>query len=449
MTHPNQLLNLLVVEDDPSLAASLKIMAPDCFKVFIAAKPSLVPDHVFFHAALVDMHLEVVPPEMADGLGVVQKLSKRNPQTEIVAMSGNLDRKLMEKAIQAGAHKFLAKPLSAHELESVLGKIEAYWSLRQSIYELQQSKVRLYGASTATENLRKQISQLRGERTSVLIEGETGVGKDVVAQLLHQQEGSKPFVAVNCSALTEQLFESEFFGHLKGSFTGADSNKIGFAEAAHGGDLFLDEIEALPLAQQAKLLRFLESGEIRKVGAKETQQVDVRIISASNIPLKDLIQQKKFREDLYFRLNAHSITIPPLRDRREDITEIAQQLIQNEKAKRNKSFDESALEELKKYSWPGNIRELKRVCEQLVLTSPLPIIRDLDVAKLLSTGPIAAAALTFDPDLTLDQYLKKQEKLFIENTLQTTPDLEIACTKLQISKSSLYKKIKDLGIRYE
>lgn len=449
MTHPNQLLNLLVVEDDPNLAASLKIMAPDCFKVFIAAKPSLVPDHVFFHAALVDMHLEVVPPEMADGLGVVQKLSKKNPQTEIVAMSGNLDRKLMEKAIQAGAHKFLAKPLSAHELESVLGKIEAYWSLRQSIYELQQNKVRLYGSSTETENLRKQISQLRGERTPVLIEGETGVGKDVVAQLLNQQEGSKPFVAVNCSALTEQLFESEFFGHLKGSFTGADSNKIGFAEAAHGGDLFLDEIEALPLTQQAKLLRFLESGEIRKVGAKETQQVDVRIISASNIPLKDLIQQKKFREDLYFRLNAHSIIIPPLRERRDDITDIATQFIQNEKAKRNKSLDDSGLGELKKYSWPGNIRELKRVCEQLVLTSPLPIIRDIDVAKLLSHATVSSAAVTFDTDLNLDQFLKMQEKLFIENILETTTDLEIACTKLQISKSNLYKKIKDLGIRYE
>ena len=425
-------------------------MAPDCFKVFIAAKPSLVPDHVFFHAALVDMHLEVVPPEMADGLGVVQKLSKKNPQTEIVAMSGNLDRKLMEKAIQAGAHKFLAKPLSAHELESVLGKIEAYWSLRQSIYELQQSKVRLYGSSTATENLRKQISQLRGERTPVLIEGETGVGKDVVAQLLHQQEGSKPFVPVNCSALTEHLFESEFFGHIKGSFTGADSNKIGFAEAAHGGDLFLDEIEALPLTQQAKLLRFLESGEIRKVGAKDTQQVDVRIISASNIPLKELIQQKKFREDLYFRLNAHSINISPLRERREDISDIAQQFIQNEKAKRNKSLDDSGIDQLKKYSWPGNIRELKRVCEQLVLTSPLPIIRDIDVAKLLNTGAAGGAtALTFDTDLNLDQYLKKQEKLFIENILETTADLEIACTKLQISKSNLYKKIKDLGIRYE
>lgn len=449
MTHPNQLLNLLVVEDDPNLAASLKIMAPDCFKVFIASKPSLVPDHVFFHAALVDMHLEVVPPEMADGLGVVQRLSKKNPQTEIVAMSGNLDRKLMEKAIQAGAHKFLAKPLSAHELESVLGKIEAYWSLRQSIYELQQSKVRLYGSSLATENLRKQISQLRGERTSVLIEGETGVGKDVAAQLLHQQEGSKPFVAINCSALSEQLFESEFFGHLKGSFTGADSNKIGFAEAAHGGDLFLDEIEALPLPQQAKLLRFLESGEIRKVGAKETQQVDVRIISASNVPLKDLIQQKKFREDLYFRLNAHSITIPPLRERREDIADIAQQFIQNEKAKRNKSLDESGLSELKKYSWPGNIRELKRVCEQLVLTSPLPIIRDIDVAKLLNTSTVALASQSFDTELNLDQFLKKQEKLFIENALATTTDLEIACAKLQISKSNLYKKIKDLGIRYE
>lgn len=424
-------------------------MAPDCYKVFVASKPSHVPDHVFFHAALVDMHLEVIPPESADGLDVVQKISKRNQQTEIVAMSGNLDRKLMEKAIEAGAHKFLAKPLSAAELGSVLGKIEAYWSLRKSIYDMQKNKVRLLGTSESTENLRKQISQLRGEKTPVLIEGETGVGKDVVAQLLNQQEGSRPYIAVNCSALTDQLFESEFFGHLKGSFTGADSNKIGFAEAAHGGDLFLDEIEALPLNQQAKILRFLESGEIRKVGAKETQHVEVRIISASNIPLKELIQQKKFREDLYFRLAAHNITIAPLRDRQIDIADIAEYFINSEKSKRNKNFDDSALSLLKTYSWPGNVRELKRVCEQLLLTSPLPIIRDIDVQKLLSNNNTNTLASLFDTQQSLDDFLKKQEKLFIESVLTVTKNLDTACENLQISKSNLYKKIKDLGIKYE
>jgi DNA-binding NtrC family response regulator len=437
------------VEDDQNLASSIRILAPECYKVFVAQKADLVPDHIFFHAALVDMHLEVVPPETADGLKVIEKITKKNPQTEVIAMSGNLDRKLMEKAIQAGAQRFLAKPLSPEELTSMLEKIEAYWNLRSSLFELQKTKVRLVGHSAATENLRKQIAQLRGEKGAILIEGETGVGKDVVAHLLNQQEGARPFVAVNCSALSENLFESEFFGHVKGSFTGADSNKIGFAEAANGGDLFLDEIEALPLSQQAKLLRFLESGEIRKVGAKEAQMVDVRVIAASNIPLKDLILEKKFREDLYFRLNAHGVKISPLRERKEDIKEIAASLIESQRARRNKTFDDSAIHELTNYGWPGNVRELKRVCEQLLLTSPLPFIRDVDVKKILSVHQETPIRNLSDYDLSLDEYLKKQEKSFIEGVLSQQKDLDRTCDKLKISKSNLYKKIKDLGITYE
>ncbi|MGZ3691202.1 MAG: sigma-54-dependent transcriptional regulator [Pseudobdellovibrio sp.] len=447
MSNPTSLLNLLVVEDDQNLASSIRLLAPEGFKVYVAQKPSLIPDHVFFHAALVDMHLEAVPPETADGLKAIEKLLKLNPQTEIVAMSGNLDRKLMEKSIQSGAHKFLAKPLSAEELNSVLGKIEAYWSLRRSLLDFQKSKVRLLGNSSAIENLRKQISHLHGEKTPVLIEGETGVGKEVVAQLLNRQEGSRPFIAINCSAIPDNLFESEFFGHIKGSFTGADSNKIGYAEAAHGGDLFLDEIEALPLNQQAKLLRFLETGEIRKVGAKETQKVDVRLISASNIPLKELIAQKKFREDLYFRLSAHHISLLPLRQRKSDVAEIAKVFIEDEKSKRPKDIDQAAIEELQNYNWPGNIRELKRVCEQLLLTSPLPFIRDIDVKKIIGSSTVSSSS-TDAP--SLEEYLKRQEKLFIEHTLLNVKnDVDACADRLKVSKSNLYKKIKDLGIKNE
>lgn len=447
--HGHQQLNLLIVEDDPNLAGSLKLLACDNFKVFVAQKPSLIPDHIFFHAALIDMHLEVVPPETADGIAVIQKLIKKNPQLEVVAMSGNLDRQLMEKAIQAGAQRFLAKPLSADEVTTVLEKIEAYWNLRLISFQNNKLKTKLIGSSSSSENLRKTIAELKSEKSPILIEGETGVGKDVVSQLLNQQEGTRPYVSVNCSALTENLFESEFFGHVKGSFTGADANKIGFAEAAHGGDLFLDEIEALPLSQQAKLLRFLESGEIRKVGSKDSQYVEVRVIAASNIPLKKLIAEKKFREDLYFRLSAHRIEIPPLRERKNDIPEIANAFLENERPKRNKTFDDPALQELKKYNWPGNIRELKRVCEQLVLTSPLPIIRETDVKKLLNTGSSADEPTELSLDLTLEDFLKIQERKIIEFCLSQTKDIDKSCDVLKISKSSLYKKIKDLGITYE
>lgn len=444
------LLNLLIVEDDQNLATSLRLVVPESFKVYVTQKSSLLPDHVFFHAALVDMHIEKTPEQGADGPGVIEKLVKRNPQIEVVAMSGNLDRQLMERAIFAGASRFLAKPLSEEEIKAVLAKIEAYWNLRLTSYDLGLKKTQLIGKSTQIENLRKQLAQLKSEKTPILIEGETGVGKDVAAQVLNRQEGQRPFVAVNCSALTDNLFESEFFGHVKGAFTGAEQNKIGFAEAAHGGDLFLDEIEALPSSQQAKLLRFLESGEIRKVGAKSAQHVEVRVISASNIPLRQLIHEKKFREDLYYRLSAHRIEIPPLRQRQEDIKELADHFLEIEKPRHNKSFDSEAIHSLQKYNWPGNVRELKRICEQLVLTSPLPIIREEDFSNLFMRS--SASNATNEPinlQQSLESFLTQQEKRFIDLCLKQTQDLDKACEILKISKSNLYKKIKELEIKYE
>ncbi len=442
-------LNLLIVEDDQILATSLKMMAPDGFKVYLAQKAELVPDHVFFHAAMVDMHLTPNSLGNPDGPLVVQKLSKQNAQTEIVAMSGNLDRALMEKAIKAGAQRFLAKPLLTEEVCAVLEKIEAYWNLRQFSFEKFSTKNQLVGASDATDRLRKKIAQLKMEKTAILIEGETGTGKEVVAQLIAMQDGQKPFVSVNCSAITDTLFESEFFGHIKGAFTGADANKIGFCEAAHGGNLFLDEIEVLPLNQQAKLLRFIESGEFKKVGGKENQFSQTRIIAASNIPLKKLIIEKKFREDLYFRLSANLIEITPLRDRSEDIKELATHFVDLERPRRNKEWEPAALQALTTYSWPGNVRELKRICEQLVLTSALPIIREEDVTRLLFNGQQFSGATEFDLGQSLDQFLSHKEKQFIENNLQKTKDIEKSAELLKISKSSLYKKIKDLGIQYE
>lgn len=442
------LLNLLIVDDDAMLASSIKLMAPSGYKVFLAAKAELIPDHVFFHAALVDMHIESKVGETPDGPAVISKLLKKNPQTEIVSMSGDLNRQNMEMAITAGAARFLAKPLIAAEVTLVLEKILAYWQLRQVEYS-NHKKTMFIGQSAAAEQIRKMIASLKGERSPVLIEGETGTGKDVVARLLAQQEGAKPFVTINCASIPENLFESEFFGHLKGSFTGADQNKVGLAEAAHGGDLFLDEIEALPLTQQAKLLRFLETGEVKKVGAKETIHVDVRVIAASNQPLKQLIADKKFREDLYFRISAHKMNLPTLKERKSDIIDIAQFFLDREKTKRHKQFDSEAFEALQAYDWPGNIRELKRVCEQLVLTSPLPVVRKVDVNHLLFKDQPLPLSEVVNLNQTLEQFINQQEKNFITSVLKENNNIDQACQTLQISKSSLYKKIKDYGIIYE
>lgn len=440
------LFNLLIAEDDATLVAALKLMIPDAFKVYVTQNPDLIPDHVFFHAALVDMHITSRVGETPDGPDVIARLVSANPQIEVVSMSGDLNRQNMEAAIKAGAQRFLAKPLSAEEVTLVFEKILAYWQLRQFEFTPHQN-INLVGSSPSTEALRKTIANLRQEKSAVLIEGETGSGKEVVAHLLNQQEGKIPFVTVNCAAINENLFESEFFGHVKGAFTGADQNKVGLAEAAHGGDLFLDEIEALPLSQQAKLLRFLESGEIKKVGAKESVIVKTRIIAATNQPLQKMVEEKKFREDLYFRLSSQKIAIAPLRNRPEDIENLTQYFVDKEKPRRNKNFSEEAIQAMKSYAWPGNVRELKRVCEQLVLTSPLPMIRPEDVQKIIAPSSQKMDAST-DMNLNLADFVNQQEKNYITLHLKNEKDLDKICDKLKISKSSLYKKIKDYEITY-
>lgn len=440
------LFNLLIAEDDATLVAALKLMIPDGFKIYVTQNPDLIPDHVFFHAALVDMHITSRVGETPDGPDVIARLVSANPQIEVVSMSGDLNRQNMEAAIKAGAQRFLSKPLSAEEITLVFEKILAYWQLRQFEFTPHQN-INLVGSSPATENLRKTIANLRQEKSAVLIEGETGSGKEVVAHLLNQQEGKIPFVTVNCAAINENLFESEFFGHVKGAFTGADQNKVGLAEAAHGGDLFLDEIDALPLSQQAKLLRFLESGEIKKVGAKESIHVKTRIIAATNQSLQRQVEEKKFREDLYFRLSSQKISIAPLRNRPEDIENLTQYFVDKEKPRRNKTFSEEALVSMKKYAWPGNVRELKRVCEQLVLTSPLPMIRPEDVEKIIDTSTPRSLSLT-EMNLNLADFVNLQEKNYITLHLKNEKDLDQICDKLKISKSSLYKKIKDYEITY-
>lgn len=437
---------LLIVDDDKLVGQALKMSVPAPWKVTLVSDFRLLPVENFFHAAFVDMHL-TGNINHAEGPEVIRRLVQSNPQLEVVAMSGDLNRQLMDEVLLAGAQRFIAKPLMMEEVLLVLEKIEALWGLRQIETARVQQNIKWIGTSTSSQKIKKQIAALKGEWHPVLIEGETGCGKEVASRLLNQQEGDRPFIAVNIASIPENLFESELFGHVKGAFTGADSNKIGLAEAANGGDLFLDEIEALPLSQQVKLLRFLESGEIRKVGAKDTQKIKARVIVASNRPLKKLIEENLFREDLYFRISSHRIELAPLRDRVEDIEDLCKHFLESERPRRNKQFSADCFEALKQYRWPGNVRELKRVCEQLSLIAPLPIIRQEDVKTLISPQQIRGFEQK-DIDLTkgFSALVEEYEAHVIKTCLKQTPDIEEASKLLKMSRSNLYKKIKDLQI---
>lgn len=449
-------LILLVVDDDPLIHQALKACIQKPWKIRGVQDPKLIPEDGFFHAAFIDMHLIKNSGEPV-GIKVIEKLHKKDPNIEIVAMSGDLNRETMEACLLAGAQKFMAKPLSLEEVNSILEKIQAHWLIRNFDPQAHgKHLVSWIGSSPKSLQIKKQIAELKGERKPILIEGETGTGKEVIAKLLHNQESDRPFVAVNISSIPENLFESEMFGHMKGSFTGAENNKIGLAEAAHGGDLFLDEIEAMPLSFQVKMLRFLESGELRRVGAKDTIKIQTRVIAASNKPLLQLIKEGTFREDLYYRISSQKIELPPLRDRKEDITELATYFLQTERPRRNKKFADDGLKELLEYAWPGNVRELKRICEQLSLTSPLPLIRAIDVMPFVNKTPatndskISSTDGTLDLSqlaLGLDTLVKTAEKFIIELALkQTHEDIEVTSNLLKVSKSNLYKKIKDLQI---
>ncbi|WP_413560286.1 sigma-54-dependent transcriptional regulator [Bdellovibrio sp. HCB209] len=443
-----RVFSLLIVDDDPLIHQSLKMALPSDWKVFSAQKLEAVQFERFYHAAFVDMHLE--PNKPAVGPQIIEKLMKHNPQLEVVAMSGDLSRELMESCLKAGAQRFLAKPLMPEEIIMVLEKIEALWDLRNVDPHSDRNSVRWVGQSQESQKIKKRLADLRGESKPVLIEGETGCGKEVVAKLLHDQDGDRPFIAVNIASIPDNLFESEMFGHVKGAFTGADQNKIGLTEAANGGDLFLDEIEALPLTQQAKLLRFLESGEVRKVGAKESITVKARVIVASNKPLDKMVAAGEFREDLLYRLASQKVILPPLRDRLDDIDELAQHFLSMERPRRNKQFTEDGLAALKTYNWPGNVRELKRVCEQLSLTSPLPFIRAEDVNQWLTPAATPSKAPSYtviDFAKGLNTLVDEFEAHVIRTAMKQTKSIEEAAQLLQISRSNLYKKVSDYNIQ--
>lgn len=443
-------LKLLVVDDDEFVVSGIRVTLPSHWCLTHVSDPQLIPkDQV--SAAFVDMHL-TDNLDKAEGLEVIQKLRSGQPHLEIVAISGDLDRNLMESCLKAGASRFLAKPLSAEEVLLTLEKIEALLLLRDASSRSQHQSTPWIGSSAASGEVHRTVAQLKGEIGPILIEGESGTGKEVAASLIHLQENpSRPFISVNVAALPESVFESEFFGHNKGAFTGADKNKMGLAEAAHGGDLFLDEVEALPAGLQAKLLRFLESGEIRRVGSKESVQVQVRVIAATNQNLETLVAEGKFREDLLWRLNGKKLLLPPLRLRKEDIGELAQFFLEKERPRRNKKFEPDAIEAMKAHHWPGNVRELKRVCEQLCLYSPLPLIRQEDVLKVLpirtlpGEGANASSLIPDSPDLSLglSQLLHEFEEKILRLALDETKDIDRVSQKLGISRSSLYKKLRD------
>jgi DNA-binding NtrC family response regulator len=403
--------------------------------------------------------LDLLMPGL-DGIGVLKALKKINPGALVIIITAYASVESAIEAMKIGAYDYIQKPFKHEELLLTIGRALEHKSLQDENVRLRDELQRKYGfaniigRSPVMEQVFELIRASAPTRSTILIEGESGTGKELVARAIHQSSNRAhfPFVVVNSGSLPPDLLESHLFGHVKGAFTGAVSEKQGLFEAADKGTIFFDEISSISLETQAKLLRVMQDKEFMRLGGTKMIRVDVRIIAATNTDLEELILQKTFRKDLYYRLNVIKIVLPPLRDRKEDIPILVKHFIElyaKENGKEIEEFGPDVLEILERHSWPGNVRELENLIERTVVFAKSKVIgRDALPALFLAPGEKFEPLTLFEGDgLNLrDQTLGFQKRL-IETILREVKGVQkTAAAKLGVKPTTLNEMIKRLGI---
>ncbi|MFM7107786.1 MAG: sigma-54-dependent transcriptional regulator [Planctomycetaceae bacterium] len=402
MKHASRPLRILFADDEPSLQELMRIELPR-----LGHEATVCPDGATALAALDRTAYDCVIVDLdmpgAGGLDVIARLRDTAPDTEAVILTGKSSVESAVAAVRHGVSDYLTKPCKLVELQAVLERVRRRRELTTRLKALErrvrraEGETRLVGDSPALDQVRRLIARVAASEATVLVRGETGTGKELVARAIHEGSGRAggPLVAVNCGALPENLVESELFGHRRGAFTGADEHRAGLFEVADGGTLFLDEIGELPRHLQSRLLRVLESGEVRRVGDNQPITVDVRVVCATHRPLEEMVAAGEFREDLLFRVNTFEIAIPPLRDRREDIPGLVRHFVRQARPQTPAQAEvvEPAVEAaLAAHHWPGNVRELANVVEHaLVLCDELPLTTAHLPARLGAGRPAAGS----------------------------------------------------------
>ncbi len=397
-------MKLLFADDERSLQELMRIELPR-----MGHEATICPDGTTALAALERNAYDCILVDLdmpgCNGIEVIARAKRLSPDTEAVVLTGKSSLESAVAALRHGTFDYLTKPCKLADLEAVLCRVAEKRELTYKYRALQQRLRRIEGAgeligqSKAMREVCRLVEKVAPTDSTVLIQGETGTGKELVARAVHEQSlrADMPLVPVNCGALPENLIESELFGHRKGAFTGADDHRTGLLQVANGGSLFLDEIGELPKSMQAKLLRFLESGEVRRVGENQAVTCDVRVICATNRDLPAMVADDRFREDLWFRINTFEIRLPPLRERIEDVPLLAEHLAARFGAPGGgrEAFSPEFLDALVRHTWPGNVRELANAIEHALILCERPPIGAEHLPRRFfdrATAPAAAAA---------------------------------------------------------
>ena len=399
------------------------------------------PDLVFLDVKMAGM----------DGLETLREIRVRDATALVVMISGHATIQTAVEATQLGAYDILEKPLDTDRILVLLRNALEHRALREEVSTLREkiaSRYAMVGDSYVVRGLIEQVERVGATPARVLISGENGTGKELVARALHQRSAraGKPFIEVNCAAIPAELIESELFGHMKGSFTGAIADRAGKFEQADGGTLFLDEIGDMALAAQAKVLRVLQDGEVTRIGGSKQLKIDVRVFAATNKDLAAEIAAGRFREDLYYRLNVVPIHVAPLRERREDIPLLVRHFMQTLSERDGmtpRGVSADALEALARLEWPGNVRELKNAVERLLILASGPQITITDVERLTGRRATDSAGLGALADVgTFEEFKHAAERAFLLHKLrQFEWNVSETARALEMPRSNLYKKI--------
>jgi len=454
---------ILIADDDPTILSLLnKILTSKGYEVRLAEHGGVAED--LMKAESFDLLISDIKMEPGDGMKLLRKTRVMRPNVGIIMLTAYATVSTAVEAMKEGAFDYIPKPFKIDELlETIKRALEYQKSLAEQISGNVSVESKKYIGNIVAEsdgmiNVCEMIKRVGPTKTTIMITGESGTGKELVAEALHSfsTRSDAPFIPINCAALPETLIESELFGHVKGAFTGANTEKKGLFEAAQGGTLFLDEINSIPQALQSKLLRVIQNKKIRKVGGTEEFEIDVRIVAASNQNLETLVRDGEFREDLFYRLSVITIDIPPLKQRPEDILPLAQHFIgqELEEGVTFPSIDNEVLAILQNYSWPGNVRELQNVIQHcLTFMEDNKILKDTLPSKMIlayEEGPKKDVKTTssgkssedFEKGKSLKAFLRTKEQEYLKDVVNTMGGDKVkAAEELDISLATLYRKL--------